>query len=101
MHTISYTAARNQLATTMDQVCNDHAPVIITRNNSQSVVMLSIEDYESIEETMYLLSSRANAERLFSAMEEIESMIAANNKPLLKSKKTTKKSTRKAKAKEE
>ncbi|HEX5485063.1 MAG TPA: type II toxin-antitoxin system Phd/YefM family antitoxin, partial [Limnobacter sp.] len=47
MDAISYTAARTNLAKTMEQVCEDHAPVIITRNKSQSVVMISLEDYEA------------------------------------------------------
>lgn len=50
MSAISYTAARENLASTMDQVCTDHAPVIITRNRNQSVVMLSLKDFKSLEE---------------------------------------------------
>ena len=50
MKAISYTAARENLASTMDQVCSDRDPVIITRKRDQSVVMLSLEDYESLEE---------------------------------------------------
>ena len=44
MDAISYTAARANLARTMDRVCNDHDPIIITRNSEQAVVMLSLED---------------------------------------------------------
>jgi antitoxin YefM len=51
MHALSYTAARQNLAKTMKKVCENHDPVIITRNKSESVVMLSLEDYESISET--------------------------------------------------
>ncbi|HEY5812408.1 MAG TPA: type II toxin-antitoxin system prevent-host-death family antitoxin, partial [Terrimicrobiaceae bacterium] len=65
---ISYTAARENLASTMDRVCADHSPVIITRNRNQSVVMLSLEDYESLEETAYLMRSPANAKRLLEAI---------------------------------
>ena len=72
MHAISYTAARENLASTMDQVCSDHSPVIITRNRDQSVVMLSLEDYESLEETAYLMRSPANAKRLLEAMHALE-----------------------------
>jgi antitoxin YefM len=64
MNAISYTAARNKLAKAMDQVCDDHAPLIITRQNARSVVMMSLEDYEGVEETAYLLRSPANAARL-------------------------------------
>lgn len=72
MNAISYTAARENLASTMDRVCEDHAPVIITRNRDQSVVMLSLEDYESLEETAYLLRSPANAKRLLEAILALE-----------------------------
>ncbi len=72
MKAISYTAARENLATTMDQVCNDCDPVIITRKRDQSVVMLSLEDYESLEEAAYLLRSPANARRLLEAIKSLE-----------------------------
>ena len=71
MKAISYTAARENLATTMDQVCDDHDPVIITRNREQAVVMLSLADYESLQETAYLLRSPANARRLLESIEEL------------------------------
>ena len=49
MDTITYTAARARLAQTMDQVCNDHEPLIITRNGEQqAVVMLSLEDFKAL-----------------------------------------------------
>jgi antitoxin YefM len=48
----------------MEKVCDDHSPIIITRKNSNAVVMMSLEDYNAIEETAYLLRSPANAERL-------------------------------------
>lgn len=73
MNAISYTAARENLASTMDQVCSDHTPVIITRNRDQAVVMLSLEDYESLEETAYLIRSPANAKRLLEAIHALES----------------------------
>ncbi|MBA3315925.1 MAG: type II toxin-antitoxin system prevent-host-death family antitoxin [Planctomycetota bacterium] len=72
MDAISYTAARENLASTMDKVCNDHAPVVITRKRDQSVVMLSLEDYQSLEETAYLLRSPANARRLLEAIHALE-----------------------------
>ena len=72
MNAISYTAARENLASTMDRVCNDHTPVIITRNRDQSVVMLSLEDFESLEESAYLMRSPANAKRLLEAIHALE-----------------------------
>lgn len=73
MNAISYTAARNNLASTMQKVCDDHDPVIITRKNNESVVMLSLQDYEALQETAYLLQSPANAKRLMSSIEQLES----------------------------
>lgn len=72
MDSITYTAARENLASTMDRVCEDHAPIVITRNRDQSVVMLSLEDYEALEETTYLLRSPANAKRLIEAIHALE-----------------------------
>ena len=72
MDAITYTAARENLASTMDKVCSEHAPVVITRKCDQSVVMLSLEDYESLEETAYLLRSPANARRLIEAIHALE-----------------------------
>ncbi len=69
---ISYTAARENLAATMDQVCEDHAPVVITRNRDQSVVMLSLGEYDALQETAYLLRSPANARRLLGAVETLK-----------------------------
>ena len=56
MDAITYTAARENLASTMDRVCMDHSPVIITRNRDQAVVMLSLDDYEALEETGWVPS---------------------------------------------
>jgi antitoxin YefM len=72
VRSISYTAARENLAGTMNRVCEDHAPVIITRNRDQSVVMLSLDEYHALQETAYLLRSPANARRLLAAVEAIE-----------------------------
>ena len=67
MDALTYSAARANLAHTMDRVCNDHEPLIITRNGEQAVVMLSLEDYKALEETAYLLRTPANARRLLTA----------------------------------
>ena len=72
MTAITYTAARENLASTMDRVCLDHDPVIITRNRDQAVVMLSLDDYESLQETAYLLRNPVNATRLFDSIEAAE-----------------------------
>lgn len=72
MDAISYTSARANLASTMEQVCNDHAPIIITRKSEAPVVMMSLEDYQAMEETTYLLRSPANARNLLESMAELE-----------------------------
>jgi antitoxin YefM len=72
MDAMTYTHARSHLAETIKKVCDDHAPVIITRKNQRSVVMLSLEDYQALEETAYLLRSPKNARRLFESIAELE-----------------------------
>ena len=72
MDTITYTAARGNLAKTMEKVCDDHSPVIITRKTAQPVVMMSLEDFEALEETAYLLRSPKNARRLLESVAELE-----------------------------
>ncbi len=71
MDAITYSAVRANLASTMDRVCNDHEALIITRNGEQSVVMLSLEDFQALEETAYLLRSPANAKRLLAASAQL------------------------------
>ena len=72
MKSITYTAARENLASTINRVCEDNAPVVITRNRDQAVVMLSLSEYESLEETAHLLRSPANARRLLRSIEQLE-----------------------------
>lgn len=72
MDTVSYTAARENLAFVMDRICEDHAPIIITRNRDQSAVMLSLEDFEALEETACLLWTPANAKGLLESIQALE-----------------------------
>jgi antitoxin YefM len=72
MNAITYTEARENLAQTIQNVCRDHVPVIITRKRENSVVMISLEDYDSLTETAYLLKSPKNARRLLAALDELE-----------------------------
>lgn len=72
MDAITYSNARANLASTMDKVCQEHEPLIITRNGDQSVVMLSLEDFKALEETAYLLRSPSNAKRLMKSIEQLE-----------------------------
>jgi len=73
MEAITYTAARQNLAKTIEKVCQDHAPMIVTRKSSESVVIISLDDFESLEETAYLLRSPQNTRRL------IESIVQLGN----------------------
>jgi antitoxin YefM len=69
---ITYSAARQSLAGTMKQVCRDHAPILVTRKGSESVILMSLEDYEALEETAYLLRSPRNTRRLVEAIAQLE-----------------------------
>ena len=71
MDAMTYTTLRANLASTMDRVCDDHEALIITRNGDQAVVMLSLEDYKTLEETAYLLRTPTNAKRLLSAATQL------------------------------
>ena len=64
MHVITFSQARADLKQTMDDVCRDHEPAVITRQRGEPVVILSLEDYNAMTETMYLLGSEPNATRL-------------------------------------
>jgi antitoxin YefM len=72
MESISYTSARSNLAKTMKQVCDDHAPIAITRKGEGAVVMMSMSDYQALEETAYLLRSPKNTRRLIEAVAELK-----------------------------
>jgi antitoxin YefM len=73
MNAVTYTYVRNNLAKTLEKVCDDHDPVIVTRQNQNSVVIMSLEDYESLTETAYLLRSPKNAQRLIQSIADLES----------------------------
>ncbi|MBC8257420.1 MAG: type II toxin-antitoxin system prevent-host-death family antitoxin [SAR324 cluster bacterium] len=73
MDVIPYTKARANLAKTMEQVCDDHTPITITRRNKPPVVMVSLEDYHAMDETAYLLRGTKNAELLLESVTELKS----------------------------
>lgn len=70
---MTYSHARENLARTITSVCENHDPVIITKKGTDAVVMISLEDFESIQETNYLLRSPKNAKRLLESIEQLES----------------------------
>jgi antitoxin YefM len=73
MQAVLYSQARNNLRDIINQVCDNFEEFIITTKEKQSVVLISQDEYNSMKETLYLLSSKNNRERLLDAVEEIES----------------------------
>jgi len=72
MDIVNYTEARQNLKRVMDRVVADRTEIVITRQNADAVVMVSLAQWNSINETLRLLSSHKNAERLFTAIRELE-----------------------------
>lgn len=72
MNAITYSHARENLAHTITSVCENHDPVIITKKGTDAVVMMSLEDYESMAETTYLLRSPKNARRLLESIQQLD-----------------------------
>jgi antitoxin YefM len=70
MNAINYTDLRQNLKSHMDNVYQDHEPLIVTRKDNQNVVLISLEDYNSLSETQYLLSSQNNANRLLRSLSD-------------------------------
>lgn len=64
MQTVSYSEARNRLASLIDEATRDRKPISITRNGEATVVLLAAEEYDALQETLHLLSTPANAERI-------------------------------------
>ena len=72
MQTATFTQTRQNLASTMDLIVNNHTPLTITRQNKEPIVMISLEDFKSMEETAYLMQSINNASRLNNAINDLE-----------------------------
>ncbi|EHD23343.1 MULTISPECIES: YoeB-YefM toxin-antitoxin system antitoxin YefM [Brenneria] len=72
MRTVSYSEARQNLSATMVKTVEDNAPILITRQNGEACVLMSLEEYNSLEETAYLLRSPANARRLMNSIESLK-----------------------------
>ncbi|HUW46380.1 MAG TPA: type II toxin-antitoxin system prevent-host-death family antitoxin [Dehalococcoidia bacterium] len=73
MDAVSYSALRQNLKSYMDKVYNDHDPLIITRKNNENLVLVSIDEYNSLIETSYLLSNEANADHLKKSIDQYNS----------------------------
>ena len=72
MQTLNFSHARQNLASTLDDVVDNAMPVIVTRQNKESVVIISMKDYRAMEETVYLMQSEVNAKRLNRAINQLE-----------------------------
>ena len=72
MTTISYTEAREQLATVWDRSVSTREPIVISRRGTESVVLLPLEEWEGVQETAHLMRSPANARRLLAALHRCE-----------------------------
>ncbi|AON06560.1 type II toxin-antitoxin system Phd/YefM family antitoxin [Pseudomonas aeruginosa] len=73
MQILNFSQARAGLKQTMDDVCRDHEPAVITRQRGEPVVMISLEDYNGMKETLYLLESPVNAQRLRESIDQLRS----------------------------
>ena len=72
MEITTYSHFRQNLKSFMDLVLTSSAPLFVTRSKGDDIVVLSKSDYESMQETLHLLSSARNAERLFKGIKEFE-----------------------------
>ncbi len=72
MDVVNYTEARQNLKGVMDRVVADRTAIVITRQNAEAIVMVSLAQWNSINETLHLLSSPNNADRLLTAIRELE-----------------------------
>jgi len=74
MQAVFYSQARNNLRNLIDKVCNDFDEYIITTKDNKQAVLLSYDEYSSMKETMYLLSSKNNRDRLLDAVDQIDNL---------------------------
>ena len=72
MHVLNFSQARADLKQTMDDVCRDHEPAVITRQRGEPVVLLSLQDYNGMMETQFLTKSAKNARRLRESIDQLQ-----------------------------
>ena len=70
---MSFSDARANFRALMDRVISGRAPVLVTRQKAEPVVMVSLADWNALAETVHLLSTPANAARLRGAIDELDS----------------------------
>jgi antitoxin YefM len=71
MDAITFSYARSKLAEVMRQVNDDHAPVLVTTQRGKPVVVMSLDDYNALEETAYLLRDPKRARRLMDSVDRL------------------------------
>jgi antitoxin YefM len=81
MTVITYTHLRQNLASVMDEVVASKAPLIVTRRNAAPVVMISLEEWEGMEETLHLMKSPRNRKRLLASIERLNAGKAVEHEP--------------------
>lgn len=72
MQAVNYSTARNTLKSIMEDVCENYEEYIVTNKDDNNVVILSLDEYNAMKETMYLLSTPANRDRLIDALRDVE-----------------------------
>ena len=88
MQAMTFNEVAANLSALMDRVNDDHEPIVVTRENSKPVVLISLDDFNAWQETEYLTRSRANAEDLRQAVDELRArgnlghhqLVAANQR---------------------
>jgi len=73
MDAVNYSDLRQNLKKYLDSVFNDHEPLIVTRKNNENVIILSIDDFNALKETQYLLSTKNNADHLQKSINQLRS----------------------------
>ena len=71
MQTVSYSEARDNLKAVMDKAAADRAPILITRQRGENVVMISADEWAGMEDTLHLMESPSNAKRLLESIAEL------------------------------
>ena len=80
MDITTYTSFRQNLKSFLDQVLSSHSPLFVTRSSGEDVVVLSKVDYESMQETFYLIKSPNNATRLLNGLKEYDQGLGQEKK---------------------
>ena len=83
MKFITESAAKRDLGSLVEQVWENHVPVIIQRENGHSAVVISLDDYKELDETAYLLSSPENAKRLLASVEDYKNRVNLTERELV------------------